>query len=304
MIIRHMQLPNIGCLNSFLGNFSCRVLAASFLFWTTACSSPTTSTQKDLLTIDWVLNGLDSPESVLPSENGDFFYVSNVNGEGAEKNNKGYISRVSIDGKIIERSWASELNAPKGMALSNGTLYVADIDRLVLIDVATAQIVSSVEVPGAKFLNDVVSSPMGILISDSANKRIYKYSAGEIHIWLEDERLSGVNGLLAEEDRLIITTMDSGSLFTLGWDADNVSMLATGMKNADGVTVLANGSFLVSSWPGELYYIEKNSHPKILLDTKSQGIYLNDFYLKDDQLVIPNWQPGSLRSYSFRLSND
>ena len=43
---------------------------------------------------------------------------------------------------MLEREWATGLDAPKGMALANGQLYVADIDRLVEIDPATGKIVA------------------------------------------------------------------------------------------------------------------------------------------------------------------
>ncbi|MBT8142803.1 MAG: PQQ-binding-like beta-propeller repeat protein [Gammaproteobacteria bacterium] len=249
------------------------------------------------LTESWVLENLDSPESVVLSTDKSFYYVSNVNGEGDAKDENGYIARVSLQGELLQQYWASGLNGPKGLALSGTTLYVSDIDQLVAIDTATGQIIKRVDVPGAKFLNDVAVSSVGVLVSDSANARIYNYVDDSISVWFEDERLGGVNGLLPQTNRLLITTMSKGELLSLEWESKTLSVLAGDMKNADGIVMLDNGSFIVSSWPGKLYHIDNQGMQSLLLDTSEQPVYLNDFLLVGNTLIVPNWQPGSIRSF-------
>lgn len=249
------------------------------------------------LTESWVLENLDSPESVVLSADKSFYYVSNVNGEGDAKDENGYIARVSLQGELLQQYWASGLNGPKGLALSGTTLYVSDIDQLVAIDTATGKIIKRVDVPGAKFLNDVAVSSVGVLVSDSANARIYNYVDDSISVWFEDERLGGVNGLLPQTNRLLITTMSKGELLSLEWESKMLSVLAGDMKNADGIVMLDNGSFIVSSWPGKLYHIDNQGMQSLLLDTSEQPVYLNDFLLVGNTLIVPNWQPGSIRSF-------
>jgi len=245
----------------------------------------------------WVLDGLDSPESVIPDKDGAFLYVSNVNGEGEAKDANGYIARVSLDGEIIERNWATDLDAPKGLALADGVLYVSDIDQLVLIDARSGEVMDRVAVPGADFLNDTAATEGGVLVSDSGSARIYQYKDGAISVLIEDDRLSGVNGLLPAADGLYITTMTAGELLFLANGSTELSVIAGGMPDADGVAQLQDGSFLISSWPGALYHVIPNREPRLLLDTAAAEIYLNDFYLLGDRLFVPNWRPGALRSY-------
>ncbi|MBW1673776.1 MAG: hypothetical protein JRJ45_09065, partial [Deltaproteobacteria bacterium] len=57
------------------------------------------------------------PESVLYDESRNVLYVSNINGKSAEKNGQGFISKVSLDGKIEVLKWATGLHAPKGSAI-------------------------------------------------------------------------------------------------------------------------------------------------------------------------------------------
>ena len=85
----------------------------------------------------WKVEGLSNPESIVRADSGDF-YVSNVSGEADAKDGVGFISRVSRDGELLQREWVAGLNAPKGLALRDGKLYVSDITDLVVIDVAQA----------------------------------------------------------------------------------------------------------------------------------------------------------------------
>ncbi|MFZ6014466.1 MAG: ATP-binding protein, partial [Bacteroidota bacterium] len=55
------------------------------------------------------------PESVLFDSKANLLYVSNIDGKSNEKDGKGFISKLSPDGKIIAMEWATGLNAPKGM---------------------------------------------------------------------------------------------------------------------------------------------------------------------------------------------
>jgi hypothetical protein len=252
------------------------------------------------LELQWNLTGLDSPESVIPSADGKELWVSNVNGEGDAKDGNGYIARLSLSGDLVEKDWITGLNGPKGLSRAGTTLYVSDIDHLVEIDTLKGEVTARIPMPGAGFLNDVLVTDAGVLVSDSANARIYAYHDGKVSIWREDGALSGINGLYPYEDNLLITTMDKGSLLALDWRDKSLKEISTGMKNADGITPLKDGTFLTSSWPGKLYHVGKDGTQTVLLDTEAEEIYLNDMYLWDDTLYIPNWQPGSVRAYTVK----
>ncbi len=106
------------------------------------------------LTPMWTLSGLQDPESVALSEDGSFLYVSNVNGEGDVKDGNGYISKVSRDGQMLEAHWAVGMDGPKGLSVTPGRVWVADITALVEIEAATGKVLHRYEAPGARFLND------------------------------------------------------------------------------------------------------------------------------------------------------
>jgi len=265
----------------------------TFVFAMVACSAePAVTLEKE-----WVLSGFDSPECVMESDDGSFLYVSNVNGDGSDVDGNGYIARISLDGKLLENDWVTGLNAPKGMALADGILFVSDIDHLVKIDVSTQEILERIPVEGAVFLNDVAVIDGGVLVSDSANARIYHYADGEVTVWLENDQLSGVNGLTPQNDRLLLTTMEAGELIAVDFNSKEMSVIADGMKNADGIKQYKDGSYIVSSWPGKLYRVTADGEKAVLLDTEENTILLNDFTLVGNTLVVPNWRPGTVRAF-------
>ena len=79
------------------------------------------------------------PESVIYDSN-DVLYVSNITDHPFNKDGTGYISKIGLDGAVIEKKWVDNLNAPKGLTISNDKLYIADVDELVEVDIATAKV--------------------------------------------------------------------------------------------------------------------------------------------------------------------
>lgn len=245
----------------------------------------------------WSTTGLANPESVVPDATGRFLYVSNVNGEGDARDGNGFIARVGLDGRLLQREWATGLDAPKGLALVGDRLFVSDVTVLAEIDATTGRVVARHDAPGAGFLNDVVATPgAGILISDSARARIYTWRDGRMGVWLEHELLGSVNGLLAQTDRLLVTTM-RGRLLSVDWNTREIRTLAQGLADADGIAVLDDGSFLVSEWPGRLFHVRADGTSSTLLDTRQEKRFWNDFLLRGDLLLVPNWEPSTLSAY-------
>jgi hypothetical protein len=104
---------------------------------------------------------LSTAESVIYDPGNDLIYVSCINGNPSEKDGKGFISVLTSAGEIKTLEWVKGLNAPKGLGIHDGKLYVADIDHLVEIDMKNGKILKKYEAPGAQFLNDVTTTPDG-----------------------------------------------------------------------------------------------------------------------------------------------
>src|SRR4051812_50217257 len=80
--------------------------------------------------------GMDVPESVKYDSTMDVFFVSNIVGTPSVKDGKGFIAVVRADSTNVMRMLVESgktdkalvLNAPKGLAITADTLWVADID--------------------------------------------------------------------------------------------------------------------------------------------------------------------------------
>ncbi|WP_296596576.1 hypothetical protein [Phenylobacterium sp.] len=245
----------------------------------------------------WSLEGFEDPESVAVSADGKTLFVANVAGEGDAVDGRGFISRVSRDGKLLQKEWVGGMDGPKGGVVAGDRLYVSDITRLVEIDIPTGRIVGRYPAPDAKFLNDVAVAPDGtVLVADSGGAKIFALKAGVMVDWAAEPLLRAINGLLPEPDRLVITTM-AGKLLAMDWKSHAITVLADGIGQGDGVARLDNGHYLVSEWPGRLFEFAPGGAIDTLIDSRQAGTYINDFIRLGDVLLVPNWKPGRLNAY-------
>ena len=273
-----------------------KLVATSLLLWLAACAEPTASAAPQL-ELQWRIAGLANPESVAMSEDGSILYVTNVNGEGAAKDGNGFIARISTDGRMLEREWSRGLDAPKGIMRGGDALYVADIDQLVVIDIATGAIRRRVSIPGARFLNDLAFAPDGqVLIADSDAGIIFAIRAETSEVWLEHPLLASANGLLPERDRLLVTTMQ-GRLLAIDYASRLITVLSEGLGEADGIAPLGGGRYLVSEWPGLMHVVEADGTRETILDSRAENRFLNDFLLIGDILYQPHWEPNEISAY-------
>ena len=212
--------------------------------------------------------GFQTPESVLHDVASDTYLVSNINGSPLDKDDNGFISKLSPEGQVTALKWIDgaapdvELNAPKGLGISNGKLYVADIDVIRTFDLATGKAGQQIKVNGSTFLNDVAVGPDGsVYVSDTGlkagktgelepNKKdaIYKVSPqGKLSTVVKGEKLSLPNGLSADATGLWVVTW-SGSLYHVTADGKPEPAVKAPGAQLDGIIQTADGQVVFSSW--------------------------------------------------------
>ena len=165
-----------------------------------ACGSAyATPTLKPLWNMD---SGLASPESVVFYPKQQVAFVSNVN--GYSKNGKGYLSKISLQGKLLEQKFIAGLNGPTGMAILDNSLYVADIDELVKIDLSKQRVTWKMPAPDpSPGLNDVTIDQQGrVYVSGSFSRTIYRLEDNQLKPWHQGDHLRDANGILATESHL------------------------------------------------------------------------------------------------------
>ncbi|HVE65183.1 MAG TPA: SMP-30/gluconolactonase/LRE family protein [Thermoanaerobaculia bacterium] len=215
--------------------------------------------------------GFATPESVLYDAEADVYLVSNINGGPTDVDANGFISRVDPAGRVLELKWIDgskpeqALDAPKGMAFSDGLLYVADLTSVRTFDRATGKATGRVTIPGATFLNDVAAAPDGsIYVSDSGLKAgarglepngsdgIYRIPKGgsKADRVIKHKGLGNPNGLLADAEGVWVVTFGSGEIYRVSREGRKESGENLPTGQLDGIVQTADGSVLVSSWEG------------------------------------------------------
>lgn len=269
-----------------------------------ACSSNETTEENTaksyVLTPVWTSDStLKVPESVIYNEADGFLYVTNIDGMPDSIDGNGFISQMSLDGKITKLEWCKGLDAPKGMGIYQGKLYVTDINKLVIIDIATASIEKKIEVPGTKFLNDITVDGQGnIFITDSYNPAIYVYSNGVVNPWKGKGEFVQPNGVYHVNGDLYMADMGSGKFYVSHLPDTNFKEVAKDITFGDGVNQINDSTFIVSCWPGEVYIAQNGVSTKIL-DTKEVKQNAADaWYISSKNLyLVPTFFANTVMAY-------
>ena len=250
----------------------------------------------------WTLTGFEQPESVVGDQT--YLYVSNINGTPMEKNGKGYISKITADGKWVEQHWATGLDAPKGMAIHDGFLYVADLTRLHKIELNSGQTQQVWEVSDAKMLNDVTAAPDGVVyVSDLIGGGVYRLKDDTLVLWKTYPELEHPNGVLWEDNTLIVgnwgqgmnedfSTTTPGVLYQINLSDESLSPLLDGkpLGNIDGITRIGD-TLWISDWlAGDLMKADGSAKRHL-----GQG--LADIYAIDQTLYTPMMMDGTVSAW-------
>lgn len=257
----------------------------------------------------WEVKGLAQPESVVQDPATDSIYVSNIAGAIMQKDGNGFISKLRPDGTFIAREWVKGLNAPAGMALHERALYVADVDELVEINVASGEIAKRHEAKGAIFLNDVAVDQDGtVYVSDTPMNTIWRLKDGIFEPWLANDALNGPNGLLVQGDKLIVASFgklpdqgapELGGLVAVDLKDQSVSKLrGDPIGNLDGLQALGPGLYLVTDWAaGGLYRVDaKGKAERLIKLNKGSADFV---YFPDKKTVlVPIMLSNALVAYA------
>jgi hypothetical protein len=234
-------------------------------------------------------------ESVLFDEGSNVIYASNIDGDHSTKDKKGFISKISPDGKVIQLKWVSGLNAPKGSTIMNGKFYVTDIDELVEINIADSTITKKYRVPGAAFLNDAANDGKNVYFSDSKTGRVHVLTDGKVSIVTAGR--AGANGL-AVNNKGELFILDGKGLSKRGLADTTSTFINEIVTGGDGLVIINDSTYIASRWQGEIYLI-RNGKETLLLDTKAQGSNTADIdYIADKKLLlVPTFMKNKIVAY-------
>jgi len=238
------------------------------------------------------------PESVLPDMKKSILYVSLINGGAWAADGKGGVAKLSPDGRKYDSAWITGLNAPKGMGIVGNHLYVADISKVVVIDIDKRKIEKKIAIDGAAGLNDITVSDKGIVyVSDSRTGSIWKIQNDKPSLYLEN--INGVNGLKAVGDDLFI---GGGKNFIKAGKNKNLTTIATLAQGIDGIEPVGNGDFILTAWAGYIFYVTANGTVENLLETYRDKKNTADigYDAKTRTVYVPTFNAKTVVAYKLK----
>jgi sugar lactone lactonase YvrE len=266
-----------------------------------------------------VTDGISTPESVLFDAAGDRYFVSNINGKPNEVDNNGYITELSADGKVVKPKLIEggkdkiKLDAPKGLGLLNGVLYVSDITVVRKFDVKSGAPKGEIAVKDSTFLNDLAIAPDGrVFVTDSGIKlgekgfdptgtdAVYVIDkAGKVKPLAKAKELNGPNGVLFLDNKVLVNTFNGNEIYRLDDKGAKLDVTPIPTGGLDGMASMGD-SLLVSSWQGSTIYKGKlgQKFEPAIQGLKGPADFAFDS--KRSRVVVPRFMENAVEAYDVK----
>lgn len=278
------------------------LLAAVTLFTLLQCKQGGDIYISERLTPLWKTeNTFKIPESVCPDPTGSVLYVSNMDGKPTEKDGKGFISKLSADGRILELNWITGLDAPKGIGLDGDRLFVSNITEIVEVQISSGEIKQRYPIEGAVFLNDIsVASNGTVYCSDMRTGKIYSLQNGATSLWLAGPELENCNGLFCKGQFLYAGTKNK--ILEIDTATKSISTFADVSCTIDGLEAAGEDAFIFSDWKGSVFQVSRQGKEELLLNTSKAGKNAADigFVASTGIVYVPTFMDNRVEAYKIR----
>lgn len=216
----------------------------------------------------------------------------------------GYVMQINGDSTETFIATDGHLSAPKGMAIANNHLYIADVGKIVVYNLkdkaASPQTIVMPE--GNLFVNDIVISGSSAYVSVTNTGKIFKLDlstpdALNANMLSEYASVPGANGLVLIGNQLYIAsypadgkTTSDNVIYTIADIASPVvEKFITRQGQYDGLAHYKNKLYFSSWINGEIGSVDLATKEVKLMEVK--GVELSgpaDITILNDVLYIPN----------------
>ncbi|WP_333819691.1 YncE family protein [Ohtaekwangia sp.] len=265
-----------------------------------------------------ITSPLDHPESI--ASDGKFLYATLIGKALAPtaKDGDGGLCKLDLSGKVIDAHFNKEpLNAPKGTALLGNKLYIADIDRLVVIDLSSGNKVDEIDMAatGSVFLNDIaVMGDSVLFVSATDIGQIFKVSLAKPNkvAPLSLPKILGPNGLVFDSanNTLYVAGLDRSEhpagelgMITFKGNACHYETLTDAKGVFDGIQMIDAHTLIVSDWVNIKLLqsrllkvnLRDKSYTELYKGTDAADIYYDK---KKNRIIQPGLRDGVILEYS------
>jgi len=199
-------------------SFICAAFAALQLALLPGCT--TVQIQDLKVASDRVVGGFINPESVAYDAKDKVLYAGNFGSpklDPALKDGMGYISKVGLDGRILEQralpaAGSAPMHKPKGIWIEGDRLWVTDIDAVWIFDLKTKK-GRKLALP-VGFANDPAVAGNVLYVSDNRNDQLVRVEPADFLNAKGEPKVTTVftgaqinpNGLYPARDGMLLMT--------------------------------------------------------------------------------------------------
>jgi hypothetical protein len=226
---------------------------------------------KDLKVLsDKTVTGFGHVESVAYDPRGKAYYTSDFGPElkSGDKDGKGKITKVSLDGKILEDGFlpakGQVLNKPKGLWIRGNRLWVTDIDAVWVFDLKTKE-GKKLELPGVTFANDVTWMKGVLYVSDNRSDQLVSVQPAD---FLKSKTAPKISVLFKDK------AINPNGLFP----GKGGTLLMVGLKDKDN--------------PRAIYSMAPGKDP--VAQTDNFGLLDGLYQMRNGDILATDWKTGSL----------
>ncbi len=274
------------------------------------------ATAKELKVLsEKTVTGFGHIESVAYDPKGKVFYTSDFGAalKPADKDGKGKITKVSLDGKIIEDGFlpakGQVLNKPKGIWIKGNRLWVTDIDSVWVFDLKSKE-GKKLGLPGIQFANDPAVMGDTLFVSDNRSDQLFKVEPADFLKSKKPPKITVVfkgkgvfpNGLYpAHNGALLMAGFESKDkphgIYLMGLGQNEPKQISENIGLLDGLYRMGNGDILATDWvSGTLFQWNKKMGKKDLAkDFKGPADFCVVPNAKGLLVVVPDLVKGEMR---------
>ena len=242
-------------------------------------------------------NLLNNPESVVYDSLYNRYLVSNW-GSG---------EIIQIDSNRVQNPFNTYFDHIAGLHIAGNILYAAaNLSAnagLIGIDLATADTVMNVKIPGMQLLNDITSDTSGNLyVTEYYGNKIYKVRiSDQAYSTFVDSGLNLPNGILFDKRNNRLLVMSEGGvnapIIAVNIEDSTIyTVVYTNLYLTDGLSEDAYGNIYVSSWSSNSVYRYDStfSNPPEVISVGHSGPADIFFNKLDNILAVPNFHSNSV----------
>ena len=252
-----------------------------------------------------ISEGLEFPESVVYDEENNLLYVSNY--KRFVRNGSSYadcsISKVDLNGRIIDKDWIPHLSSPTGLFLKDGLLYIVERFGVAIYDIENDEMKARHRIKHDFLINDItLDNENNIYVTEAGSNTLYRIKENKVTSWIKSDSIGDANGISFIDDKLYIGVNEDGFLKSIDTKTKQISnVYHLGEGNIDGIKKRGN-QLLISLYEKGMRLIDEHGEIMEFANTASTGLHCADFeYIPHkDMIIVPSLFDNTLTAYKFK----